>query len=178
MTHPLPDHVQQLMSWADHLKGFSHVIEDIFLLPHGNVIQQALLYSWGASNNLCTIYMFLTVPLHPLQVTYGRTCNERPLSNAYKNQITHFQNMYDCCSCKTAWSNHKLFDLTSSHFDSYCMLITHNHDWLPQVLPALMLLYVIVFLWSYQSVPMMGRSQEHSSILNIFLRNHYTFMMR
>jgi hypothetical protein len=65
--------IQKLTTQADHLKGFSHVIEDIFLLLHGNVIQQALLDLWGASDNLCTIYTLLTVPLHSLQVTYGVT---------------------------------------------------------------------------------------------------------
>ncbi len=43
---------------------------------------------------------------------------------------------------------------------------------------ALMLLHAIVFLWSHLSVLMMGRSQEHSTVLNTFLRNHTTFMMK
>jgi hypothetical protein len=40
---------------------------------------------------------------------------------------------------------------------------------------ALMLLHVIISLWSHQSVPMMGRSQEHSSVLNTFFSQepHY-----
>ncbi len=37
----------------------------------------------------------------------------------------------------TAWSDHNIFDLTSSHFDSYCFSISHNHDWLPPLLPLL-----------------------------------------
>jgi hypothetical protein len=49
MTHP---HliIQQLMTQADHLKAFSHVIEDVFLLQQGNVFWQALLDSWGSSD--------------------------------------------------------------------------------------------------------------------------------
>jgi hypothetical protein len=43
---------------------------------------------------------------------------------------------------------------------------------------ALLLLHVIVSLWSHWSVPMMGRSQEHSPVLNTFLMNHTTFMIR
>jgi hypothetical protein len=34
-----------------------------------------------------------------------------------------------------AWLDHNIFDLTSSHFDSYCFLISHNYDLLPPVLP-------------------------------------------
>jgi hypothetical protein len=43
---------------------------------------------------------------------------------------------------------------------------------------ALMLLHVIISLWSHLSVPMMGRSQELSTVLNTFLRNHATFMTK
>ncbi len=75
------------------------------------------------------------VPLDTLTVTYGRTSDVQPLSNAYKNWITQFQDIYDYCNSQTAWSDHNIFDLTSSHFDSYCFLISHNHDWLPPVLP-------------------------------------------
>jgi hypothetical protein len=42
----------------------------------------------------------------------------------------------------------------------------------------LMLLHVIKSLWSHQSVLMMGRSLELSPVLNTFLRNQTTFMMR
>jgi hypothetical protein len=41
---------------------------------------------------------------------------------------------------------------------------------------ALMLLHVIVSLWSHLSIPMMGRSQEHSMVLNTFLRNHTSYI--
>jgi hypothetical protein len=118
-----------------HLDAFSHVVKCIFLLQQDNVIFQALLDSWGESVNPCTLSVLLTVPLGTLQVTYGRTYDTQPLSNAYKNCITHFQNMYDHCSCQTTWSDHYIFDLTSSHFDSYCILISCNHDWSPPVLP-------------------------------------------
>ncbi len=170
-----PGHVQQLTTQVAHLDVFSHVVECIFFLQQDNVICQVLIDSWGESNNLCTIYVLLTVPLDTLTVTYSETYDAQPLSNAYENQITHFQNMYDHCSCQTAWSGHNIFDLTSSHFDSYCFLISHNHDWLP---PALMLLHVIESLGSHQSVLMVGRSQEHSPVLNPFLRNHTTFMTK
>jgi hypothetical protein len=53
-----------------HLDAFSHVVECIFLLQQDRVICQALLDSWGASNNPCTIYALLTVPLGTLTVTY------------------------------------------------------------------------------------------------------------
>jgi hypothetical protein len=43
---------------------------------------------------------------------------------------------------------------------------------------ALMLLHVIEFLWSHQSVPMTGRSPELSPVPNTFLWNHTTFIMR
>jgi hypothetical protein len=56
------------------LDAFSHMVEHIFLLQQDNVIHQALLDSWGESDNPCTIlYALLTVPLHSLQVTYGGT---------------------------------------------------------------------------------------------------------
>jgi hypothetical protein len=66
------------------------------------------------------------VPLDTLAVTYGGTSNAWPLSNAYKNQITQFQDMYDHCNSQTTWSDHNIFDLTSSHFDSYCFLISQS----------------------------------------------------
>jgi hypothetical protein len=75
MPHPLPGHVQQLTTQLDHLKAFSYVIEDFFPLRQGKVIWQALLDLWGASNNPCTMYALLTIPLHTLQVTYGGTCD-------------------------------------------------------------------------------------------------------
>jgi hypothetical protein len=31
-------------------------------------------------------------------------------------------------------SDHNIFDLTSSHFDGYCMLLTYHHAWSPPVL--------------------------------------------
>jgi hypothetical protein len=43
---------------------------------------------------------------------------------------------------------------------------------------ALMLLHVTKSLWSHQTVPIMGKSQEHSTVLNTFLRNHTTFMTK
>jgi hypothetical protein len=68
-------------------------------------------------------YVLLTVPLHSPQVTYGGTYDVQPsfLMHSYKNQITHFQNMDDRCSCQITSSDHNIFDLTSSHFDSYCL---------------------------------------------------------
>jgi hypothetical protein len=123
----------------------------------------------GDSGNLCTIYTLLTVPLDTLTITYSGTSDAWTLSNAYKNQIIQFQEMYDHCNSQTAWSDCDIFDLTSFHFDSYCFSISHNHDSLPHVIES---------LWSHQSVPMMGRSQELSLVLNTFLRNHTIFMMR
>jgi hypothetical protein len=134
MTHPPPGHVQQLPTQMAHLDAISHVVE-CFLLQQDNVIHQALLDSWGASTNPCTIYMLLMVPLDTLTITYGRTSDARPLSNAYKNWITQFQDMYDCCNSQTTWSDHSIFDLTSSHFGSYCMSLTYHHGWSPPVLP-------------------------------------------
>jgi hypothetical protein len=95
-----------------HLDVFSHVFEHVFLLQQENVIHQALLYMCGESGNPCTIYALLQSPLTPLPLaTYGRTYNAPPLSNACKNWITHFQNMYDHCSYQTAWFDHNIFDL-------------------------------------------------------------------
>jgi hypothetical protein len=135
MTRCTPGHVQQLTTQAAHLDAFSHVVECIFLLQQDNVIHQALLDLWGDSGNPCTIYALLTVPLDTLTITYGRTSDAQPLSNTYKNWITQFQDMYDHCNSQTAWSDHNIFDLTSSNFDSYCFLISHNHDCSPLVLP-------------------------------------------
>jgi hypothetical protein len=73
------------------------------------------------------------VPLDTLTVTYGRTYEVQPLSDAYKNWITQFQDRYDHHNNQTMQSDHNIIDLTSSHFDSYCMSLTYNHDWLPPV---------------------------------------------
>jgi hypothetical protein len=70
-----------------------------------------------------------------LQIAYGVPSDAQPLCNAHKNQIINFQNMYDHCSCQTARFDHNILDLTSTHSDSYCILISHNHDWLSPVLP-------------------------------------------
>jgi hypothetical protein len=43
--------------------------------------------------------------------------------------------MYHDCNSQTAWSDHNIFDLTSSHFDSYCMSLTYHNEWLSPVLP-------------------------------------------
>jgi hypothetical protein len=116
------------------LDAFSHVVECIFLLQQDNVICQVLLDSWGASHNLCTFYVLLTVPLDTLTIHYGGTSSVSPLSNAYKNWITQFWDMYAICDSQPAWSDHNIFDLTSSHFDGYCMLLTYHHEWSPPVL--------------------------------------------
>jgi hypothetical protein len=71
MTHPLPGHVQQLTTQMAHLDAFSHVVECIFLLQQDNVICQALLDLWGESDNPCTTYVLLMVPLDTLTVTYS-----------------------------------------------------------------------------------------------------------
>jgi hypothetical protein len=60
----------------------------VFLLQQDNIICQALLDFLGESSNPCTIYSLLMVPLDTLTVTY----------HAYKNWITQFQDMYDCCN--------------------------------------------------------------------------------
>ena len=135
MPCPLPGHVQQLTTQTAHLDAFSHVVECIFLLQQDNAICQALLDLWEESGNQCTIYVLRMVPLDTLTITYSRTSNVQPLSDAYKNQITQFQDMYDHCNSQTTWSDHNIFDLTSFHFDSYCFFISHSHDWLPLVLP-------------------------------------------
>ncbi len=160
MTHPPPGHVKHLPTQLAHLNVFSHVNECIFLLWQHNVFHQALLDSWGDSDNLCTIYMLLTVPLDTLTIYYGRTSSAHPLSNVYKNQITQFWDMYTICNSQSAWSDHNIFDLTSSHFDGYCMLLTYHHEWSPLCsysITVFMLLHVILFLWFHLSNLMMGR---------------------
>ena len=58
-------------------------------------------------------------------------------------------------------------------------IIMNGHPQCSLYATALMLLHVIISLWSHLSIPMMGRrSQEHSTVLNTFLRNHTTFMMK
>jgi hypothetical protein len=132
---PPPGHIQQLTTQTACLDALSHVVEHVFLLEQDNIFCQALLDSWGESSNLCTIYALLTVPIETFTVTYNGTSAVQPLSNAYKNRIAQFQEMYDHCNSQIAWSDHNILDLTASHFDSYCFSIYHNHDWLPPVLP-------------------------------------------
>jgi hypothetical protein len=98
------------------LDALSQVVECIILLQQDNDVCHAILDSWKQSGNPCTIYALITVPLDTLTVTYNGTSALQPLSNAYKNQITQFQDMYDHCNSQTAWSDHNIFDLTSSHF--------------------------------------------------------------
>jgi hypothetical protein len=119
------------------LDVFSHVVECIFLLQLDNVICQALLAdSWGDSYNLCTIYTLLTVPLDTLTINFGRTPNAYPLSNAYKNQIIQFQDMYALCSSQPTWSDHNIFDLNSSILmATACHLHMIMNGCLPPVLP-------------------------------------------
>ncbi len=124
------------------------------------------------------------VPLDTLTVTYSRTSDAQPLSNAYKNWITQFQDIYDHCNSQTTWSDHNIFDLTSSSDPTLTaiafqyLIIMIGHPQCSLYATALMLLHVIKSLWSHQSIPMMGRSQEHSTVLNPFLRNHTTFMTK
>jgi hypothetical protein len=109
------------------------------------------------------------VPVDTLTITYGRTYDVWPLSNSYKNWITQFQDMYDHCNSQTTWSDHNIFDLTSSHFDSCCfwyLIIMIGHSQCSHYDTALMLPHVIKFLWSHQSVQMMGRSLELSPVPN------------
>jgi hypothetical protein len=166
MTHPPPGHVQQLTTQAACLDAFFQVVECIFLLQQDNVICQALLDLWGESGNPCTIYALLMAPLDTLTVTYGRTYDMQTLSNAYKNQITHFWNIYDHCSCQTTWSDDNIFDLTSSHFDSYCFLISHNHDWSPPVLPLCHCTYAPACHQIPQVSPKCSNDGEESGALN------------
>jgi hypothetical protein len=56
-----------------HLDAFTHVVECIFHLQPDYVIFQALLASWGESDNPCTIYALLMVPLDTLIVNYSGT---------------------------------------------------------------------------------------------------------
>jgi hypothetical protein len=50
-----------------------------------------------------------------------------------------------------------MFDLTSSHFDSYCLSLTHNHEWSPPVFP----LCHCTHAPAYHCVPLV--SSEHSN---------------
>ncbi len=145
-----------------------------FFKSKDNVICQALLDSWGELGNPCTIYMLLTVPLDTLTITKnGRTSHVQPLCNACKNWITQFWDMYDHCNSQTTWSDHNIFDLTSSHFDSYCFSISHNHDWSPLVLP----LQHCTYAPTCHQVPLVsakcsddGEESGLSPVLNTFLR--------
>jgi hypothetical protein len=99
MPCPLPCHAQQLTTQTVCLDAFSHVVECIFLFQQDNVICQDLLDLWGESGNPCTIYTLLTVPLDTLSINYGRTSNVQPLSDAYKNWIKEFRDIYNHCNC-------------------------------------------------------------------------------
>jgi hypothetical protein len=159
-----------------------YVFEHVFLLQQDNVICLALLDSLGESGHPCTIFVLLMIPLDTLTVTYGGTSDVRPLSNAYKIQIKQFQDIYDHCNSQTAWSDHNIFeDLTSSHFDFYCFLISHNHDWSPPVLP----LWHHTYAPACHQIPLVspkcsndGGTLDLSPVPNTFLWNHTTFMMR
>jgi hypothetical protein len=63
----------QLTTQMAHLDAFAHVVECIFHLQPDYVICQALLASWGESDNPCTIYALLMVPLDTLIVNYSGT---------------------------------------------------------------------------------------------------------
>jgi hypothetical protein len=73
MPCPSPGHVLQLTTHMACLDAFLHVVECIFLLQQDTVICHALLDSWGASGNPCTLYVLLMVALDTLTITYGRT---------------------------------------------------------------------------------------------------------
>jgi hypothetical protein len=162
------------------LDVFSHVVEHIFLLQQNNVIHQALLDSWEESNNPCTIFTLLMVPLNTLQVTYGRTYDTWPLSNAYKHGLLSSKTCMTIATAKlpglittSLILPHPFLTAIACHlhiFMNGCPQCSHYAI-------VLMLLHVIVSLWSHKSLPMMGRrSQEYSTVLNTFLRNHTTFM--
>jgi hypothetical protein len=58
-------------------------------------------------------------------------------------------------------------------------IIMNGHPLCSCYATILMLLHVIISLWLHPSIPMMGsKSQEHSTVLNTFLRNHTTSMMK
>jgi hypothetical protein len=38
--------------------------------------------------------------------------------------------MYDHCNSQTTWSDHSIFDLTSSHFDSQLLHVTYILSWM------------------------------------------------
>jgi hypothetical protein len=178
MPYLPPGHVQQLTTQTASLDAFSNVDECIFLFQQYNVICQALLDSWGDSGNPCTIYTLLTAPLDTLTIYYSGTSSASLLSNAYNNQTTQFQDMYDLATAKlprliitSLISPHPT--LTAIAFQYIIIMIGHpqcsHYD------TALMFLHVIVSLWSQQSVPMMGRSLKLSPVPNTFLRQepHY-----
>jgi hypothetical protein len=79
-------------------------------------------------------YQFPSTPL-PLPMAEPQMCDPSLMHTRISAQITQFQDMYDHCTSQTVWSDHNIFDLTSSHFDSYCMSLTYHHGWLPPVLP-------------------------------------------
>jgi hypothetical protein len=65
--------LQQLTTQTTHCDAFSQVVECIFHLQPDNVICHALLASWGESDNPCTIFTLLMVPLDTLIVNYSGT---------------------------------------------------------------------------------------------------------
>jgi hypothetical protein len=175
MTHPPPGHVQQHITQVACFKVFSHVVEGIFLLQQDNVIQQALLDFWGASDNR-TIYVLLTVPLHSLQITYSRTSDACTTPLKCIQELDYSVASKMCMTIAAAKLPHPIITtlilphpiLTAIAFQYLIIMIgcpqsSHYNT-------ALLLLHVIESLWSHQSVLMMGRSQEHSLVLNTFLR--------
>jgi hypothetical protein len=84
---------------------------------------------------------------------------------------------------QSAWSDHNIFDITSSHFDSYCMSLTYHHEWLPlAVLPLCHCNHAP----ACHHLPLVSPKhsddgEEESGALNgpeYFLRNHSTSMMK
>jgi hypothetical protein len=60
------------------------------------------------------------------------------------------------------------------------MSLTYDHEYplCSLYTTVLMLLHVIIYLWFHLSILMIGRKiQDHSTVLNTFLRSHTASMM-
>ena len=113
-------------------------------------------------------------------------CTFTVIITKYIMEYFHLENLDEvewiCCTSQTSWSDHNIFDLTSSHFDSYCMSLTYHHGWSPPVLP----LRHHTHAPACHHLPLVSpkhsddREKELEALnsTNTFLRNHTTFMMK
>jgi hypothetical protein len=139
-------------------------LESIFLLQQDNVICQALLVSWGESNNLYTINTLLTVPLTPFRLLAVELIMWNP--SLMHTRIVGLLNSETCMTITTA----KLPGLITTPHPiltaiACCLhIIMNGHPQCSLYATILMLLHVIVSLWSHLSIMMIERRSQPGAL--------------